>query len=175
MASPDRTNIAATAAMAAGEAAAFGQLYDRLGAALLRVARVMLGSNAEADDAVQETFVNLARYRHRIAEARDLDAYVFGILRHAVHRRLKTAAAEQRQWKIMARSPRPEIHHEPDARIETALASLPPEQRQVIALKIDGDLTFAQIAEVLQISPNTVASRYRYALEKLRTLLEPWE
>ncbi|OPX21729.1 MAG: hypothetical protein B1H04_06155 [Planctomycetales bacterium 4484_123] len=41
-----------------------------------------------------------------------------------------------------------------------------------ISLKIDGQLTFAQIGEVLGISPNTAASRYRYALEKLRRLLE---
>jgi DNA-directed RNA polymerase specialized sigma24 family protein len=44
-------------------------------------------------------------------------------------------------------------------------------QREIIALKIDGELTFAQIGEVLGISPNTAASRYRLALEKLRTAL----
>jgi RNA polymerase sigma-70 factor (ECF subfamily) len=53
------------------------------------------------------------------------------------------------------------------------MQSLPAEQREVISLKIDGDLTFAQIAAVFDISPNTAASRYRYALEKLRRMLEP--
>lgn len=56
--------------------------------------------------------------------------------------------------------------------LEMALASLPTEQREVIALKIDGGLTFAHIAEILNISPNTAASRYRYALQKLRQALE---
>jgi RNA polymerase sigma-70 factor (ECF subfamily) len=57
--------------------------------------------------------------------------------------------------------------------LDHALALLPDDQREVIALKIDGGLTFAQIADVLNISPNTAASRYRYALEKLRSVLEP--
>jgi RNA polymerase sigma-70 factor (ECF subfamily) len=52
------------------------------------------------------------------------------------------------------------------------LASLPLEQREVITLKIDGGLTFAQIAEILHVNPNTAASRYRYAMEKLRRFLE---
>jgi RNA polymerase sigma-70 factor (ECF subfamily) len=56
--------------------------------------------------------------------------------------------------------------------LEEALKSLPPEQREVITLKVDGGLTFAQIAEILKVNANTAASRYRYALEKLRRVLE---
>jgi DNA-directed RNA polymerase specialized sigma24 family protein len=56
-----------------------------------------------------------------------------------------------------------------DDDLAAAVASLPGEQREVIALKIDGGLTFAEIAAVTGTSPNTAASRYRYALEKLRT------
>ena len=51
------------------------------------------------------------------------------------------------------------------------MLALPAEQREVIALKIDGELSFAQIAQVMGVSINTAASRYRYALEKLRTSL----
>jgi RNA polymerase sigma-70 factor (ECF subfamily) len=57
-------------------------------------------------------------------------------------------------------------------RLEQALRTLPPEQRELVALKIEGDLTFGEIAVVLGISPNTAASRYRYALEKLRLALQ---
>ena len=42
------------------------------------------------------------------------------------------------------------------------------EQKQVIRLKTEAGLTFFEIAELLQISPNTAASRYRYAIQKLR-------
>jgi RNA polymerase sigma-70 factor (ECF subfamily) len=61
-----------------------------------------------------------------------------------------------------------------DERLQRALAALPTEEREVIALKIDGGLTFAEIAEVLGVSSNTAASRYRYALEKLRDALKPF-
>jgi RNA polymerase sigma-70 factor (ECF subfamily) len=56
--------------------------------------------------------------------------------------------------------------------LSDALKTLPPEQREVIALKVDGGLTFGQIAEILGVNANTAASRYRYALEKLRRVLE---
>ncbi len=59
------------------------------------------------------------------------------------------------------------------AQIETALKTLPDYYREVITLKIWGELTFEEIAETLDIPMNTAASRYRYALEKLRRTLTP--
>ncbi|MCX7886907.1 MAG: sigma-70 family RNA polymerase sigma factor [Verrucomicrobiae bacterium] len=52
--------------------------------------------------------------------------------------------------------------------VEAALRELPEEQREVLILKLWGNLTFREIAETLQIPQNTAASRYRYALETLR-------
>lgn len=49
---------------------------------------------------------------------------------------------------------------------------LPVEQREVIALKVWEEMTFAQIAAIVKASPNTVASRYRYGIEKLRGWLQ---
>ena len=63
----------------------------------------------------------------------------------------------------------PEPRSPADERLERALAALPTDRREVIALKIDGGLTFREIAAVLGISPNTAASRYRYALAELAT------
>ena len=57
-------------------------------------------------------------------------------------------------------------------RVRRILAGLPAEQSEVVTLKHWEDLTFAEIAEVLGISQNTVASRYRYAMEKLQRSLE---
>jgi len=51
------------------------------------------------------------------------------------------------------------------------LSQLPPEQREVIVLKIWNQLTFENIAELLEISPNTVAGRYRYGIQKIRACL----
>lgn len=55
--------------------------------------------------------------------------------------------------------------------IETGLKELPDKFSEVIVMKIWGERTFAQIGEVLDISPNTAASRYRYGLEALKKKL----
>ena len=52
------------------------------------------------------------------------------------------------------------------------LADLPQDQREVIVLKIWHRYTFEAIADLLEISPNTVAGRYRYGIQKLRACLE---
>jgi RNA polymerase sigma-70 factor, ECF subfamily len=159
-------------ALASGRPEAFAALYDRLGRSLLRVARLMLHGSADAEDAVQDTFVELARRRDRLEQVRDLDAYVFAMLRHAIGRRLQ----RQRRGQQSLKSLLPPATDKPDIcladELTDALKALPAEQREVIALKIDGGLTFAQIGAVLNLSPNTAASRYRYALEKLRVALE---
>jgi RNA polymerase sigma-70 factor (ECF subfamily) len=123
---------------------------------------------------VQDVFVNLVRQRGHLTLVLDWDAYLFAILRHAVSRRLARQQTEQRHLRQLAadgnqRNPSPP---ESDEALQAALAQLPIPQREIVILRIDGDLTFAQIAEILGISPNTVASRYRYALEKLRDMLK---
>ncbi len=156
-----------------GDPAAFGSVYDRYGPGLYRAAWRMLGRQADAEDAVQEVFAAVVRSRHRLGEVEDLGAYLFASLRRAAQR-----IARQR-----GREPKPGLASDPpvespdgqtaDAeRLWRAVARLPAAQREVLALKIDGELTFMQIGTVLGISPNTAASRYRYALEKLRETLE---
>jgi len=54
------------------------------------------------------------------------------------------------------------------AQLEAAIQRLPVEQREVLTLKVWGELTFQQIAAVMDESPNTIASRYRLALASLR-------
>ena len=54
--------------------------------------------------------------------------------------------------------------------IQRALAELPVEQREVITLRIWGELTFAEIGKTLEIPANTAASRYRYGMSELRKL-----
>jgi RNA polymerase sigma-70 factor (ECF subfamily) len=54
--------------------------------------------------------------------------------------------------------------------MQAALADLPAEQREVITLKVWGELTFAEIAEALDIPLNTAASRHRYGMDALRKL-----
>jgi RNA polymerase sigma-70 factor, ECF subfamily len=56
--------------------------------------------------------------------------------------------------------------------LQVALSKIPEKFREVLTLKIWGDLTFQQIGETLEISANTAASRYRYGLEALRKLVK---
>jgi RNA polymerase sigma-70 factor (ECF subfamily) len=159
--------------LAAGNQAAFERLYDRLGGRLYAAATRLVDRPEEAEDVVQEVFMSLARGRHALGSVRDLDAYVFTILRHAAGKRRRDAALRRRAIGEAAR--RAPVATEPvrypDDALAKAVASLPEAQAEVLALKIDGGLTFAEIAVVLDLSINTVGSRYRYALARLRATL----
>ena len=65
------------------------------------------------------------------------------------------------------------VFEETNERVRRVLGTLPQSQYEVVILKHWEDLTFAEIAEALGLSQNTVASRYRYAMEKLQRSLEP--
>ena len=164
-------------ALAAGDAEAFSDLYDRFGARLYHTAWGMFGRREDAEDAVQEVFAAIVRSRGRLAEVDDMTAYLFAALRRAA---VRIAARRARQpvglasldEEVAERTDASGTDHPQSERLERALRVLPSEQRELIVLKIDGELTFAQIAKVLGISINTAASRYRYGLEKLRTALK---
>lgn len=158
--------------IAEGRADAFAALYDRYAPTLFRVAWTLLRSRADAEDAVQEVFLGLVRSRALLGRVDDLRAYLFAALRHAAGR----LAARRRAGSLLPLHELPApaggaVDPDLSGRLEEALAALPPKQREVLTLKIDGGLTFAQVAAVLGIRPNTAASRYRYALEKMRALL----
>ena len=163
--------------LAAGDREAFAALYDRLGQRLFATARTMLASTTDAEDVVHDLFVELARSRQRLAAVADLDAYLFTMLRHAAIRRLRRRSLADRTLERLGRDrlagdgfATPPVEAADDS-LSAAVATLPAEQREVVGLKIDGGLTFAEIATVIGISPNTASSRYRYALEKLRAML----
>ena len=172
MAQPDDSLLVG---LSVGDERAFAALYDREAARLYRAALAMLGRPQDAEDAVQEVFMAMVRGRRKLAEVRDLTAYLFAALRHAAARRAAQRAREPAGGDAAAQeavAPLAPSEAEPlSERLRRAIGELPPPQREVIALKIEGELTFAQIAEALDISINTAASRYRYALEKLRVVL----
>jgi RNA polymerase sigma-70 factor, ECF subfamily len=161
--------------LTAGDERAFAELYDLYGTRLYRTAYGILGRREDAEDAVQEVFTALVRSRKALAGVNDLAAYLFSALRRAAARSAQRQKCEpttsQTVDDVEAKTDSEKKEHPCAGRLGKALKELPDEQREVISLKIDGVLTFAQIAEVLGISINTAASRYRYALEKLREIL----
>ena len=121
----------------------------------------------EAEDIVHDLFVRLVRSGVLDGDVDDPEAYAFTSLRHAVWRRRERRSLEREAIERIGRE-----HDRPLAANDgAAIALLPEAQREVVALKIDGGLTFAQIARVTNVSLNTAAGRYRYALEKLRATL----
>lgn len=156
--------------LAAGDELAFAALYDRFGGAMYAVAMRLLGNTDEAEDAVQDVFVSLARRHSRLLQVQDFKAYLFASLRHSALKILRSRVRTM-ETDFAARASVGGEEAQGNEDLGRALQSLPPEQREIVAWKIDAGLTFEQIGRMLDISPNTVASRYRYALEKLREKL----
>jgi RNA polymerase sigma-70 factor (ECF subfamily) len=169
----DGTDDALLRHLQEGRDEAWAALYDRIAPRLFRAAWGLLNSREEAEDAVQEVFVGLARARGSLMEVRNLDAYLFSSLRRACGQILEQRARARRSDEAArALVQAAAAGGESSVDYQAVLAALPLEQREVLVLKIDGGLTFEESAESLGISPNTAASRYRYALEKLRDILE---
>jgi RNA polymerase sigma-70 factor (ECF subfamily) len=163
--------------LAAGDSEAFAALYDRLAVRLFNTARTMTDSLPDAEDTVHDLFVELARSCDRLARITDFDAYIFTMLRHAVSRRRRRRDVDRRAIDTVGRQRAQaglfttQPAELPDDALTAAVAGLPPAQRDVLALKVDGGLTFAEIAAVIGTSINTAASRYRYAIETIRAAI----
>ena len=144
-----------------------GRLYEQYGAALLLFASVMSGNRTRAQDAVHNVFLRLIE-NNGIRKAFDQKAFLFGCVRNAVLndinlRRRDTLLEVDALWFDP-----PHRDYPAERRLRLALQGLPKDQREVVVLHLWGELTFAEIGEVLSTSANTAASRYRYALSKLR-------
>jgi RNA polymerase sigma-70 factor, ECF subfamily len=137
--------------------------------ALVLLARQWCSNPADAEDAVQDAFIRAWSNKQAV---RDPGAYLFQATRSAAIDLLRKRKRDTlREISTAPPAPMFESPLEGDERqqaIQAALATLAHEQREVLVMKIWGGLTFAQIADVLAIPPNTAASRYRYALEALR-------
>lgn len=150
-----------------------GRLYDRLAPSLYRYAVMILASPPEAEDVVHRVFLRLL--------ARGLDGVETceGYARQAV--RNECFSQLRRRRRAFDGDPgalleaAPGIPDQPDDRLalERALRDLPADQREVVHLKVFEGWTFPEIAALSGESANTIASRYRYGLSKLRASLTP--
>ncbi|HEY0968723.1 MAG TPA: sigma-70 family RNA polymerase sigma factor [Opitutaceae bacterium] len=147
------------------------------GPKLLLCARQWTRSAADAEDVVQDAFIRYWR-RQRSLGGEPIALLLTSIRRAALDRARSERRRDQREQSAGAAETEPWFEPAPgnDERtqvLEAALRRLPEAQRDVVALKIWGELTFEQIGHQLAISPHTAASRYRYALESLRHDLSP--
>jgi len=162
-----------------GSAAAFEEIYTRSRNDLLKLAVVLLGDVPAAEDIVHDVFVQIAQTRGSLRVTGNLK----GLLATCVVNRARnyrrdawrgrrslsvpgdgssSDAFEPGHWAIVS---------EQLQLLSEAMAQLPYEQREAVALHLGAGLTFPEIARIQDASVNTVQGRCRYGLEKLRSLL----
>jgi len=145
-------------------------LYEQKAAGLVLYGRALGLSHGESEDVLQEVFVSLLRLERQPDEPEHycLRAFRNRALnyRRSLWRRL-TRELESVRWFERSSG---ETQAERDAM--RCLAQLPPEQREVIVLKIWNGMTFEAIGKAFDLSPNTVAGRYRYGINKLKAALK---
>jgi RNA polymerase sigma-70 factor (ECF subfamily) len=144
--------------------------FSQLAPGLVLFARQWARSPADAEDIVQEAFVRFWRKQYNIANRGLLYATVRSIGLDLLRRDSRRARRESAAVSEADQSVQPtfEIEDESQRQLVVALNLLPAEQREVLVMKIWSELTFAEIASALEISQNTAASRYRYALAALK-------
>lgn len=158
---------------------ALGRLYDLTAARLLRYAAALTGNRHDAEDALQAGMVRIALHSQSLIDAWHPWAYLLKVVRNEsvniARRRALVRLFTPRELPTESEAGQSGDVEEFETRqlVQAALRKLPRTQSEVIVLKIWEEMTFDEIGEVLGVSLNTAASRYRYALEKLTQHLQP--
>ena len=162
----------------AGDKDALRRIYEKYIDDLLRVATSLLSDIQSAEDCLHDVFVNFAGTVDGSMIHSNLKSYLISCVANRARDQLRsktrqsTFQAEQLCSPLVSTSPTKQlIDAEESARVFEALAELPYQQREVFVLRIQGQMKFREIAGLLGLSINSVQSRYRYAIEKLRTIL----
>jgi RNA polymerase sigma-70 factor (ECF subfamily) len=148
-------------------------LYDRHGPALLAYACSFVADTGIAEDIVHQVFVKVLQGETAMPEVPV--AYLYRAVRNtALNARrngFRNAPLDHAtSWLVHRGGDR-----EAALALQAALIELPEEQREVVVMRIWSGMTLEEIASAAGVSLNTIASRYRYALEKLRERLKPYE
>ena len=151
---------------------------DTHGSQLFLYAQQQTGSYADAQDVYQESLIKVIRVAQSNGDTYippvgkfyiaikhgAIDLYRSRTVREIRERKANQEPAET--WFVEDIEDREKYEY-----LQSIIRSLPEDQQEVLLLKIWGSLTFKTIAEILGVSANTVASRYRYALDKVKTSL----
>jgi RNA polymerase sigma-70 factor (ECF subfamily) len=156
------------------------RLYDAHAQSLFAFLLNFTRHEADTRDLIQELFVKLARQPHLLDGVRDERAFLIRLAHNlAIDLMRRRGARAKADDRLATEAPALfDAAPDPDEQsfrenLARALGELPADQRAVLHLKLWEELTFEAIADTLDISPNTAASRYRYGLDKLRERLRP--
>lgn len=151
-----------------------GALYDAYAAPLYRYLLTLLSDPEDAQDALQEVFLGVLR-RPSSTPIENPQAYLFRAARNQALMLMRSRKSRREcangafSW-IDVQACEPELlDHAVD--VNRAICALPLPQREVLLLRLNEGLSFREIAAILSVRQNTVYSRYRLALGKLRSML----
>ena len=161
-----------------GSSESLERIYNKYETYLITVATALLNNTHAAEDVLHDFFVSFVTSADKIKLKGNLKAYlatcVANLARNRIKREQLEPAALDDNDSIESAALRPDlqaIQKEETTILNQAMSHLPYEQREVIVLHLQGNLKFTQIAELRGTSVNTVRSRYRYGLDKLRSRL----
>lgn len=156
----------------------FLNYFDEYGAALVLFARQYVHSEMDAEGVVQDAFIKL--WKRGVSPDYPIKQQLYlqtkcaalDFLRSEKRRKIReeTYATENTQECHLFEAPVEK--QESRAELERAITQLSDEQREVLVMKVWGELTFKEISEVLEISQGTAASRYRLAIENLKRIMD---
>ncbi|MHC4327507.1 MAG: RNA polymerase sigma factor [Planctomycetota bacterium] len=163
----------------AGDKEALRRIYEKYIDDLLRVATSLLSDIQSAEDCLHDVFVDFAGNVNGSMIHSNLKSFLISCVANRARDQLRSKARqstcqpEQLRPASISTSPEKQlIDAEESDRVFEALAELPYQQREVFVLRIQGQMRFREIAGLLGLSINSVQSRYRYAIEKLRAILK---
>jgi len=163
---------------AAGDAAALEAVFDRYAARIASFAFRMMGDRHLAESLSQETFLRLLEGASLYSYPHCFSSWVFAIARNACFDELKKKKpllCDEEAWLEKAcplKSPLDSlVRDEEERQLAVAIQALPDTLREVLILRIIENLSYAQIAEIVECSESTARSRMDYALGRLRQAL----
>lgn len=161
-----------------GSSDALGRIYEKYKSDLFSLANSLLHDINAAEDVVHDVFVSFVKSADEFQLTGSLKGYLLTCVANLSRDRVRARRRESigisitdmviPSYKIPSHAliSAEELH-----RLREAISKVPYEQREVVILHLQGRRTFRQIAESQGIVVSTVQSRYRYGLEKLRSLL----
>ena len=159
-----------------GKREAMAKIYCKYEPMLLTIAAAILRDTVGAEDVVHDVFMGLAQSPEKIPLGGHLRSFLAVCVTNRAKDRLRgrrvSVSLNEMEFHV-PKGQEPEMMATQQEHLQLAwsrLGQLPPEQREIVVLHLIAGLKFRQIASNLGISINTAQSRYRYGLEKLRTL-----
>ncbi len=162
-----------------GSKDALGRIYEKYKGDSLILAIALLNNTSAAEDVVHDVFLSFVKSVEKFRLTGSLKGYLLTCVanraRNVNKARHQSSAESDLQEPVDSGSDEPErsiLCNEQLQQLGDAMAQLPYDQRETIMLHFQAAMTFRTIANSLGISVNTVKSRYRYGLDKLRLILD---